>query len=167
MAAQRADARRAAADDRGELASAIARLASVHVRLLALADDDSVAYASVLAAYRLPKGTDGERDTRTAAIQIAMEAATDAPLRVMEGCGQVLREAVLIAERVPAAAKTDFAIGIELLDASLRGCGMCVRANVALLRSADVVERVTLAAAEIQTAAAGHLGRIRVALATG
>jgi formiminotetrahydrofolate cyclodeaminase len=164
MAATLAQARSAAGADAGELASAIAHLRALHERLLALADDDSVAYGSVLAAYRRPKTTTEERAARAAAIQQAMQAATDVPLGMMQSCGQVLSEAVVVAERVPASARIDLAIGVELMDAALRGCGMCVDANAGVLTTAEIRGRLTLERARVHAEATGHLEAIRAML---
>ena len=117
MAARLAVAKRTAADDSTALASAIPRLQALRMRLLALADQDSAAYALVLAAYRSPNGTTSEKHARSAMIQVAMQAATDVPLDMMRTCRDVVREAVLIAPWAPASARGDLAIGIEKIDA--------------------------------------------------
>lgn len=161
MAANLARTRLGAADDAAALASTITRLGSLNGRLLALADDDSVAYAAVLTAYRQPKGTAEEKAARAAAIQLAMQAATDVPLAMMQSCEQVLREAVLVAEQVPASASIDLAVGVELLDAALRGCGMCVTANAGALTAAERRDRCIAERGRIAAAATGHLERIR------
>uniref|UniRef100_A0A7C4VSG8 Methenyltetrahydrofolate cyclohydrolase n=1 Tax=Desulfatirhabdium butyrativorans TaxID=340467 RepID=A0A7C4VSG8_9BACT len=61
-------------------------------------DRDSDAYTQVLAAYRLPKGTEEERDHRKAAIQKAFRTAASVPrdvaekaLRIMQLAGEVIR----------------------------------------------------------------------------
>jgi formiminotetrahydrofolate cyclodeaminase len=144
----------------GDLDAAIARLRSLQSELLSLADDDSVAYASVLAAYRLPKQTPAETGTRASAIEVAMQAATDVPLGMMRSCAQVLREAIEVTEQVPRRAHVDLAIGIELIDASLRGCRLCVDANARVLTTAGHRSQVTLESARIQTEAIAHLEQI-------
>src|ERR1051325_5076340 len=53
------------------LANARARCASVSERLATLMDQDSEAYASVVAAFRLPKGSDDEQKIRAERIQEA------------------------------------------------------------------------------------------------
>ena len=70
-----------------------------------------------------------------------------------------------MAERVTVHVAADLAIGIELLDASVRSCAICVQANAQLLKSAAVAGRVSLAAAQHQAGAAECLKRIRALLA--
>jgi formiminotetrahydrofolate cyclodeaminase len=62
-------------------------------RLRALVDEDSAAYDAVMAAYRLPKGTDAEKAARKSAVAAAMTGATAVPLRTAEACLVVLRAA--------------------------------------------------------------------------
>ncbi len=164
MAARLAAAKSSAADDSTALASSIARLHALRVRLLDLADQDSVAYALVLAAYRSPKDSVLEKKVRAAMIQAAMQAATDVPLEMMRTCGDVLREAVPIAARTPASARGDLAIGIELIKASLRGCDFCVAVNAGSLKDADAARRLTQDCERIQAAAQNHLTAILPAL---
>src|SRR5688572_9428734 len=114
MAGALATAKRPAGDESAALTSATATVHALQRQLLALADQDSVAYGSVLAARRAPKGTAAERSDRLTRIQAAMQAATDVPLATMHACHEVLREAVLISRAVPARARGDLAIGVEL-----------------------------------------------------
>ncbi len=60
-------------------------------------DRDSDAYTQVLAAYRLPKGTEEERNARKAAIQKAFRTAASVPhdvaekaVRIMQLAGEVI-----------------------------------------------------------------------------
>lgn len=50
--------------------------------LLALADRDAEAFDGVMAAYRMPRETDGERSERLHALQSALEHAAEVPLTV-------------------------------------------------------------------------------------
>jgi formiminotetrahydrofolate cyclodeaminase len=159
MAATLAQGR--ATGDADKLASTIARVRSQQAALLSLADDDSVAYASVLAAYRLPKQTAAEQEARAAAIEMAMQAATDVPLGIMRSCVQVLGDAIDVTARVPASAHVDLAIGIELIDAALRGCRLCVDANARVLTMPDRRNRATYESARLHADATAHLERIR------
>jgi hypothetical protein len=65
------------------LSEAGARCTEISARLAALVDQDSDAYNAVMAAFKLPKGTDEEKAARSARIQEATRAATDTPLDVV------------------------------------------------------------------------------------
>lgn len=58
-------------DVQPEIEEALGRLAETRNRLLGLADEDMVAYESVMAAYRMPKGTDEEKSARAEAVRQA------------------------------------------------------------------------------------------------
>ena len=126
-----------------DLAEAAARLRPLRDRLLDLVDEDSDAYTAVVAAYRLPKGTDGERAARAAAIAGAMRGATEVPMNGMRACQQALRGAGVVVAAGLASAAGDAAVGIELLGAALRGFGLSVDINLRTLKDQEYVARVT------------------------
>ena len=158
MAATLATAK-ATPDAGGDLTAASARLRGTQARLLALADEDTVAYAAVLAARRLPNDTTAHKERRATMVQEAMRTATAVPLEMLRRCDEVLAEAVAIAALVPADAAIDLAIGIELVAASLRGCGLCVEVNARLLASDDVRRPIMEARTSILASGTAHLER--------
>jgi formiminotetrahydrofolate cyclodeaminase len=50
--------------------------------MLGLADRDAEAFESVMAAYRMPKESEGEQASRLQALQTALEGAAEVPLLV-------------------------------------------------------------------------------------
>ncbi|MGE5381169.1 MAG: cyclodeaminase/cyclohydrolase family protein [Methylocystaceae bacterium] len=69
----------------GEKAAATAR------ELVRLMDVDAEVFPRVIAAFKLPKTSDEEKDKRTAAIQVAYKAAADVPMLVAGECLQILK----------------------------------------------------------------------------
>src|SRR5574342_1368552 len=67
--------RTGAQSERDFLDAAAVRLRPLRLTLTDLIDRDSDAYAGVVSAYRLPKGTDAEQTARRRAIDEAMRAA--------------------------------------------------------------------------------------------
>lgn len=59
-------------------------------QLLHLATQDTEAFNQVMAAYKLPRKTDPEKEQRSLAIQQATKFATEVPLQVMEASLKVL-----------------------------------------------------------------------------
>jgi formiminotetrahydrofolate cyclodeaminase len=57
---------------------------------LALADADAAAFTAVGAAYKLPKGSDSEATTRTAAIHDALLEAARVPAAVIDAADEIL-----------------------------------------------------------------------------
>jgi formiminotetrahydrofolate cyclodeaminase len=110
-------------------------------QLLALVDEDAQAYGGVAAAYALPKGTDDERRMRDEAIQAALVAALQPPLRIMERGCDVLRLAGEIAEIGNPTVASDAGCAALLGEAATRAAGLNVMANVVLLRDEQVAGR--------------------------
>jgi formiminotetrahydrofolate cyclodeaminase len=122
--------------------------------LLALMDEDARAYGGVAAAYALPKGTDDERRARDEAIQAALGAAMQPPLRVMAAGSEALRLAEEIAEIGNPSVASDAGCAALLGEAAVRAAGLNVLANVVLLRDDRVAgeARERVAALEAQAA---------------
>src|SRR5690349_3748579 len=96
MVAGMAKTRTGSPEETADLAAAAARLRPIRDELTALVEEDSQAYLGVIAAYRTPRGSDAERIERREAIEAAMRAATDVPLRTMRACEHALRDAPVV-----------------------------------------------------------------------
>ena len=130
-------------EERSALTATAARLRPLRDELASLIDRDSEAYTSVINAYRLTRSTDAEQAARRDAIDEAMRAATEAPLATIRACERAMREAEVIASSGAASASSDVAVGIELLKTAARGAGMNVDTNLAAVKDAEYVRRVS------------------------
>ena len=130
-------------EERTALTAAAARLRPLREELAALIERDSEAYTSVMNAYRLPKSSDVEQATRSQAIDEAMRAATEAPMATIRACERAMREAEIIATSGAASASSDVAVGIELLKTAARGAGLNVDTNLAAVKDAEYVKRIS------------------------
>lgn len=146
-------------EETADLAAAAARVRPLRDRLLELVDLDSDAYMAVVAAFKLPKGTDAEKAARQAAIQAATEQATEVPLETMRACGSALREAVVVARNGNPNAASDVGVAIELLLAGQTGAGLNVDINLAGIKAVEFAERARTERAEL--AAAGARDAVR------
>ncbi len=156
--------RTGAPEEAADLAEASARLRPLRDSLLELVDDDSRAYAAVLEAMRLPKGTETERGARRAAIDTAMQGATRVPLETMRFCQQTLRGAIAVATNGNRHAATDTGAAVELLVAALRSAGMNVDVNLKGTSDASFVERMSAERALLAADAEADADRARAAL---
>lgn len=129
-------------EDLTRLAEAGSRCTALAVQLEALIDEDSAAYDLVVGAFRMPKGTDEEKAARTAGIQRALTAATDAPLQVMRRCAEALDAAPAVAELGNPNASSDVAVARALLDAGLRGARENVEINLGSIKDDAYVQEV-------------------------
>lgn len=136
--------------ERVQLAEARAALTSVRDRMLALADEDTLAYNSVVDAYRLPKGSDGEKAARKQAVSTAMRAATEAPLETLRTVAEAVKHALVIARFGNPSAASDVRVALELLEAAAAGASANVEIN--LTSAGDDAYRKATASAMIELA---------------
>jgi methenyltetrahydrofolate cyclohydrolase len=128
--------------DLERLSAAGQRTAQLSDELTFLVDRDAAAYDGVMAAYKLPKGSDEEKKQRAERIQQALEAAIAAPLNVMRLCTEAADHATVIASFGNTNAASDIRVAAELLTAGLRGARANVDINLASLKNAARVEAI-------------------------
>jgi methenyltetrahydrofolate cyclohydrolase len=156
--------RTGAQSERDFLDAAAVRLRPLRLTLTDLIDRDSDAYAGVVAAYRLPKGTDAEQVARRRAIEEAMRAATDTPLETMRACQQALADAVIVAGGGAKSAASDAGVAIELLSAALRGAALNVDTNIGSLTDRALAERMRQERQDLERRGAADAARARALL---
>jgi formiminotetrahydrofolate cyclodeaminase len=123
--------RTGAASERERLDAARGWAQEAGARLRRLVDEDSRAYDAVVAAYKLPKGSDAEKAARKEAVARAMALATDVPLKTLEACLVVLKAAQEAAEHGNPNALSDARTAGALAWAGLFGAAENVRINAA------------------------------------
>ena len=131
-------------EDIERLAVAGGRCAAISDHLAALMDRDGSTYNLVVAAFRLPKGTDEEKAARSLLIQKALRSATEAPLDTMRACAEAIGVAAVIAAFGNRNASSDVHVGLALLRAGLRGAKLNVDVNLPGIKDetfADAVRR--------------------------
>jgi formiminotetrahydrofolate cyclodeaminase len=148
-----------------ELATAGSTLGALSESLLTLADQDAEAYRALRAAFRLPASTHEEEQVRREAVQHAVRAATDVPLQIMAACGQALHVAVTVATFAPVRARSEVAVGVELLRAAFHGAGVCIVANLPAMTDAAFVADVRRDRQQLDADATDDRDAIRLVLA--
>lgn len=155
----------ASEEDVERLAAAGSRCAALSDHLAALIDRDSEAYDGVVAAFRLPKGSDEEKGMRSARIQEAMQAATDTPLEVMRACGDAIEQGAVVAAFGNRNAASDVQVGLELLGAGLRGAKLNVEINLGSLKDASFAARAKEESERLERESADGIAAARARLA--
>ncbi|MGH8326750.1 MAG: cyclodeaminase/cyclohydrolase family protein [Steroidobacteraceae bacterium] len=125
-----------------EALSAAAQAASQ--RMLQLAGDDSAAFEAYLAARRLPRATDSERQARERGIDSAARRAIDLPLEAAQEAAAGLKLCTDASALTPLALVADLRVAAALLAGALRGFLLCAQSNVRQLtpETASLGERV-------------------------
>jgi glutamate formiminotransferase / formiminotetrahydrofolate cyclodeaminase len=113
---------------------ALDRLAPYTSTLLELVDADSEAYRLVLAAYKLPKGS----DEREKAIQAGLIRATEIPARTAGCAADALRVCEDLRSIIHINVASDFQVGIQMLRTSLKGAIANMRTNMPGIKDPDV-----------------------------
>jgi glutamate formiminotransferase/formiminotetrahydrofolate cyclodeaminase len=126
------------------------RAAELQTRLLRLAEQDTAAFEGVMAAYRLPKGTEEERQARQAAIQEALREAIRVPLETARASVETLRLARQAAEHGNVNARSDAITGAYLAHAAVRSAAQNVRVNADALQDEAEAEEYRAQIAELE-----------------
>lgn len=154
MVAALPKSRAATEEDAQRLQAAGDRCTALSATLESLIDRDASAYDLVMAAYKQPKTTDEDKTARSAAIQFAMREAIAAPLAVMRACAAAAEQGVVVAGLGNPSASSDVRVGLELLNAGLRGAKLNVEINQGSVKDAEYVGRATNDATEFERAIA-------------
>ncbi|MET8544271.1 cyclodeaminase/cyclohydrolase family protein [Kitasatospora sp. NPDC004799] len=116
-----------------ELTAALKNAEELRGKALELAADDAVAFAAVIAAYQLPKGTDADKRARTAAIQTALVGAAEVPLRTAELAAEVVRLSRAVLPGANVNVVSDVAVAASSARAALDAAVVNVEVNLAAL----------------------------------
>lgn len=128
-------------DDRwAEFSEWAERGQSLKDELLQLVDADTQAFEGLMAAFRLPKGTDAENEARQQAIQAATLHAIHIPLRVMEVSMQIFPLCAAMVETGLQASASDAGVGALCARAAVRGAYLNVQINAASLKDESLRE---------------------------
>ncbi len=100
-------------------------------RLMAAVDQDSAAYAEVMAAMKLPKSSPEEKAARLDAIAEATRKAAGVPFGVLSALPRVVDLAKLVAEQGNPASASDAGVAAAMAQAAAIGACMNVLINLA------------------------------------
>jgi len=131
----------------------IGDLDRLRVSLTAAFDRDSASYEGVLAAMRLPKQSDAERESRVAAIEAATRTATEVPLETARLCGEVLHRCAAAARLGHVQAVTDAGVGAQMAFSGLVGALYNVEVNLSGLSDEAFCAEASAEAATLRLAA--------------
>ena len=123
-----------------ELKATNAEAEKVRAELTAAIDEDVVAFNAVMGAYGLPRGTDEEKTARAAAIQAALKQATDAPLRAVKACHEVIKLSAVVADKGNVNVISDAGVAVLAANAGLRSAALNVYINAKSIKDREFAE---------------------------
>jgi formiminotetrahydrofolate cyclodeaminase len=118
-------------------------LKNLREKLVTEVDKDSNAYKDVLAAFKLPKDTQEEKELRAEAIQDAMKNAARVPLGVAYDSLQVMDLAEKVIRNGNRNAASDGAVGTMMARTAVLGALFNVKINLASVKDQAFVEEMT------------------------
>jgi formiminotetrahydrofolate cyclodeaminase len=98
---------------------------------------DIEAFDLVMSAYKLPKATNDEINSRNQAIQVALKTATDIPLQCAEACRSIIHLSQLAAEIGNKNVVTDAGVAVLAAQAALRSAALNVYINIGNIEDQD------------------------------
>lgn len=147
--------------DKAALSEARGRLVPLIEEFQTSADRDAAAFDAVLAAFRLPKGTDEEKATRRIKVQEAFREATEVPLATLRLAVGALDEAETVARHGVASAASDVGVGGGLLLAAAEGAAANVRINLESLADEEFRARAETETTDLLARATEATARAR------
>ena len=111
-------------------------------RLIRYIDKDSDAYNDVMAAFKLPKGTEQERNNREGAIQEALINATLVPLDVARDAFKIIELAGKVVKQGNKNAVTYAAVAVMMARTAALSALYNVKINLASIKDTNFVEEI-------------------------
>jgi len=111
-------------------------------RLIRYIDKDSNAYNDVMAAFKLPKGTEQERNNREGAIQEALINATLVPLDVARDAFKIIELAGKVVKQGNKNVVTDGAVAVMMARTAALSALYNVKINLASIKDTNFVEEI-------------------------
>ncbi len=160
MAGRFTEGRKGFEDHAPTLAAEVARLDELRQRLEDLVDVDAQAYTGLSAAFKLPRGSEDEKQARREAIQTGLQAAMEPPLEMCRACVGGLELLDTLRQHVNPNLASDVAVGAYALAAAFRGASVNVLVNRAGIKDPAIRERVSKEGAALAEQATALEARI-------
>ncbi|EGO65891.1 cyclodeaminase/cyclohydrolase family protein [Acetonema longum] len=133
-----------------EMAAVLNQAQAVTASLTRYIDEDTQAFNQVMAAYKLPKATDAEKQARSQKIQESTKQATILPLQVAEEALKVMELAAKTLEYGNPHAASDAAVAGLMAYAGLRGALYNVAINLPGIKDQAFADNVRAKAAAVR-----------------
>lgn len=118
-------------------------------RLLFLVDEDTNAFNKIIDGFRMPQGTDSEKEARKAAIEEATKYATEIPFQVMETAYQSMEVMQAMVKDGLQSSLSDAGVGILCARTAVIGAYFNVRINAKDIKDRKFADAILSKAANV------------------
>lgn len=139
------------ADVQEEIHKYIAELDESKKKLMILIDMDTDAFNRLMTAFRLPKGTDDEKASRSRAIQEATKEAINVPLDACRTCLNVVQTCGPVAQKGNVNSITDVGCAVLMARSGFEGAAYNVKINLSGLKDEAFKAKVEKELKEMET----------------
>lgn len=108
--------------------------------LIDLLEEDVKVYTALSQTMKMPRNTDEEKAIRAEAMDTALKAASDVPMRVAEACVAVMDLCQPVAEKGNINAVSDVGVGVLMAEAGLRSAALNVLINLGWIKDEAFVK---------------------------
>jgi formiminotetrahydrofolate cyclodeaminase len=126
-----------------DIEALLKRSEALRSQATSLIDEDTAAFNEVVAALRLPKATDADKERRRTALQQAYRRAADVPLRTAKLAIEVLDLSVEVARKGNKNSITDAAVAAYMAHAAVLSALLNVRINLTAIKDQQYVATVS------------------------
>ena len=143
-------AHKAGWDDKWEYYSTWAEKGQAYKKkLLYLVDEDTNAFNKIIDGFRMPQGSEAEKEARKAAIEAATQYATEIPFQVMETAYHSMEVMQAMIKEGMQSSLSDSGVGILCARTAVLGAYFNVRINAKDLKDRSFAEGIIKKATEI------------------
>jgi len=121
-----------------EMRAALEQARGLQKDLFAFIEEDAQAFGALLAAHRLPKDTEEEKESRTMVVQMALRGAANVPLVVADRAVKVLEVLLTVTEKGIPNLLPDTGTAAQMAKAAVRGSALNVRTNATSLADEEL-----------------------------
>ncbi len=111
---------------------------------------DIEAYTTIVNSYKLPKGTDEEKEIRKKAISDAGVVGATAPMENGYACKRVSEIAGILKGNTNPACDSDFEVGAGLAEIGVMGCIANIEANTPMIKDEEELAKFEKAVKELR-----------------
>jgi len=135
-------------DVQPHMADAIPQLHKLTRQLIPMIDADTSAFNEYMEGLRMPRGTDAEKQARTAKMQAGLQTAINVPLSTMRLGDEAWTALLLVARHGNSASKSDTQVGAKSIETGIWGAYQNVLINMKDIKDEKYREKI-LSEAEI------------------